>query len=408
MLSPMRLRLQSRIDALEVVNQKHKALIEERGEDRLSDTDTRQIELYRSESSALMEEIEGLTADVEAQEKAEEMSRAIRRAGITETDQNGDGVIYRTFAEYARDVILTRGDSTASKIQGLVSDRGEIERAATRLDLLKRTPANTLSSDVAGLSPAQHIAQIFQIIDSSRPIVASANRSSLVRGTLTYPSVVSRPVVAVQGSEKTEAGNTKLQIDMLTTTASVYLGGGDLSWQAVNWSDPNALDLWFQMAAADYALKTETDAATALKHSAFTDHITTMLGATPTYADFMTAVGAGYAAVYSNSKRTANTVYMAPDRYGYLLGMTSTATSIFTTVNGQNVGPLNIVVSRGMDAGAIIVGDSAGLLVAETSGAPVELRVTEPAIGGYEVGVIGAFEAVVVDPGAFSQITTAS
>ena len=50
----------------------------------------------------------------------------------------------------------------------------------------------------------------------------------------------------------------------------------------------------------------------------------------------------------------------------------------------------------------------AGLLVAETPGAPVELRVVEPAIGGLEVGIIGGFEAVVVDDGAFANITTAS
>ena len=65
-------------------------------------------------------------------------------------------------------------------------------------------------------------------------------------------------------------------------------------------------------------------------------------------------------------------------------------------------------MSRGMDAGVIVVGDRQGLLVAETAGAPVELRVVEPAIGGFEVGIIGAFEAVVVDDGAFAMITTAS
>jgi hypothetical protein len=61
-----------------------------------------------------------------------------------------------------------------------------------------------------------------------------------------------------------------------------------------------------------------------------------------------------------------------------------------------------------MDSGVIVVGDRDGLLVAETAGAPVELRVVEPAIGGVEVGLIGAFEAVVVDDGAFAMITTAS
>ena len=106
--------------------------------------------------------------------------------------------------------------------------------------------------------------------------------------------------------------------------------------------------------------------------------------------------------------RVANTVYMAPDRFGYLLGLTSSAFTQFTSVSGDTVGPLNVVVSRGMDSGVIVVGDRDGLLVAETAGAPVELRVVEPAIGGVEVGLIGAFEAVVVDDGAFAMITTAS
>jgi hypothetical protein len=60
-----------------------------------------------------------------------------------------------------------------------------------------------------------------------------------------------------------------MAISMVTATASTYLGGGDLSWQAINWSTPNALDLWFRLVAADYALKTETDAATVVSASAF-------------------------------------------------------------------------------------------------------------------------------------------
>jgi hypothetical protein len=184
---------------------------------------------------------------------------------------------------------------------------------------------------------------------------------------------------------------------MATTTASTYLGGGDLSWQAVNWSTPNALDTWFRLAAADYALKTEQDAAQALQHSGFTYNISSTLAASSTFAQWMTAIGAGYSDVFTNSGRVADTLYLAPDLFGYLLGLTSSAFTQFMSVSANNMGPLNIVVSRGMDAGVAVVGDSAGLLVAETAGAPVELRVVEPAIGGYEVGIIGAFEAVVVD-----------
>ena len=111
----------------------------------------------------------------------------------------------------------------------------------------------------------------------------------------------------------------------------------------------------------------------------------------------------------------ANTVYMAPDAFFALAGLSGPDSGNFVnagnlllgSMSGNTAG-LNVVVSRGMDTGVIVVGDSSGLLVAETAGAPVELRVVEPAIGGVEVGIIGAFEAVVVDDGAFAMISTAS
>jgi hypothetical protein len=212
----------------------------------------------------------------------------------------------------------------------------------------------------------------------------------------------------VQASEKTEGGNQGMDVSMVTKQASTYLGGGDLSWQAINWSTPNALDLWFRLAAADYALKTEQDAAQTLQHSAFSNNIASPISGTATFAQVLTAIGAGYAEVFANSGRLADTVYLAPDRFGYLLGLTSDAFAQFMSVNGQSAGPLSFVISRGMDPGVIVVGDRSGLLVAETPGAPVELRVVEPAIGGVEVGIIGAFEAAVVDDGAFAMITTAS
>ena len=411
MSTQLEMRLQSRVDRRDVVDSKHQGLLAERGDGNLSDTDKEQIKLYREEIAEIDQEIEQLTADLEAHNQAVETSKRLRQSmlgAIEGTDVDGDGVVYRSMAAYARDFILTRESPTCSKIAAQFGDTAAIEAANARMSLLKRTPANTLSSNVGGLTPSQHIAQIFQVINNSRPLVASAQRSTLERGTLTYPAVSQRPVVAVQGTEKTEAGNQGMVIDMETATASTYLGGGDLSWQAINWSTPDALQLWFDLAAADYALKTEQDAAQVLQHSAFTYNISSTLAASSTFAQWMTAVGAGYADVFTNSGRTADTLYIAPDLFGYLLGLTSNAFTQFTNVSGSNIGPLNIVVSRGMDAGVAVVGDSSGLLVAETAGAPVELRVVEPAIGGVEVGIIGAFEAVVVDPGAFAMITTAS
>jgi hypothetical protein len=408
------LRLAGLVDERDQTTKLHEELLArvEQNETKLPDeVQKEQLKMYRERATALDEEIGSLSEALEADRRAMETSKAVRRAlaGTADgVDVDGDGIVYRSMAAYARDFILTRESQTCSKIASQFGDPLGIQAAKERLQLLKRTPANTLSSNVEGLQPAQHIAQIFQVIDNSRPLVASAQRSTLERGTLTYPKVSQRPVVAVQGTEKTEAGNQGMVVDMETATASTYLGGGDLSWQAINWSTPDALQLWFDLAAADYALKTEQDAAQALQHSAFTYNISSTLSGSYTFANLMTAIGAGYSDVFTNSGRTANTVWMAPDVFGYILGLTSNAFTQFTQVSGSAIGPLNIVVSRGMDAGVAVVGDRAGLLVAETAGAPVELRVVEPAIGGVEVGIIGAFEAVVVDAGAFAMITTAS
>jgi hypothetical protein len=413
-LTPTELRLQNRNDRLEMLINQQEELLRERGEGNLSDTDKGQLERMRSEQSELITEIDGLVSDKESHDKAVERSKAIRASMLGAnggTEFAEDGVVYRDFLSYARDELLARSVSSSGELAHLATSWGgenAVAAAQARLQLLKRTPATTLTSDLAGLNPAQHIAQIFQVIETSRPIVQSAQRTTLERLTLNYPRVDGKPIVAVQASQKTEAGNVGLDISMQTTTAATYLGGGNISWQAAQFSTPNALDLWFKIVTADYALKTEQDAAQAMQHSAFDYNIASTLGSTPTFAQFMTAVGAGGSDVYTNSGRDANTVYMAPDVWWWLFGTTSDAAAQFTTVTGDGVGPLRFIKSRGMDAGVAVVGDSNGLLVAENAGAPVELRVTEPAIGGFEVGLIGAFEAVVVDAGAFAMITTAS
>jgi len=416
------LRLATLLDEREQVQKLHEtviAAVETNDSKMPSESQSEQIQMYREKAIALDEEIGKLSEDVERNRRALESSKAIRRAlsgNVDGVEVDGDGIVYRTMAAYARDVILTRDSQTCSKIASQFGDPQTLQAARERLQLVKRDPANTLSSNVEGLQPDQHIAQIFQIIDSSRPLVASARRTNLERGTLTYPKITTRPVVAVQGTEKTVAGTTGMVVDMQTTTASTYLGGGDLSWQAINWSTPDALALWFELAAADYALKTEQDAAQALQHSAFTYNAdSNLLDGTDNYDAWVAAIVTGAGEVYANTGRLANTLYLSPDQFYAFAGtIPSTVPAAFLSggmsLSGQSGGfsGLSVVVSRGMDSGVAVVGDSQGLLVAESAGAPVELRVVEPAIGGVEVGIIGAFEAVVVDPGAFAMISTAS
>jgi hypothetical protein len=337
--------------------------------------------------------------------------------GIDGVDIDGEGIVYRDFYTFARDFVLTRDFAGASKLARDFASEQEFVAMKERQQLLKRVPANTLSSDVPGLEPAQHIAQIFQVIDASRPLVASGNRVSLDRGTLTYPEITQRPLVAVQASEKTEAGNQKMIVAMRSATADTYLGGGDISWQALNWSTPDALRLWFDLAAEAYAIQTEQAAGEVVQTAASNNLIADQLvgDGTDTFADWILAITEGAAEVYTNSRRMANVVYLAPDMFFKAAALTSAAGAQLIAPGQLNLGSqtgtlagMRVIASPGLDAGVAAVAYSQALLVAETPGAPVELRVVEPAIGGVEVGIIGAFKSVAVDSNQFALIGTAS
>jgi hypothetical protein len=406
--------LELRTHGREAVSEQQAQLLKELDGAVPNETQNSLFEKYRTDIQWHDQEIDQWAETVEKDREAKKRSDAIRRAemaarGVADVTDGGE-VVYRSLGQMAIDQLLTHKNVHA---RGAVASNGvtseQIQRAAQRLEAFERTPATTLSSDIAGLTPPQHIADIFQIINSDRPLVDAAGvKRNLTNLVYTYPQLDASPVVAVQGTQKTEAGNTGMDISMVTKTASTYLGGGNLSWQAISFSDPDAYDLWFRLIAADYALKTETDAATIVSASAFINNAATVLGATPTFAQFMTSVGSGYNEVYTNSGRIPNAIIMAPDRFGYILGLTSDAFTQFTSVSDAGVGPLRVIVSRGLNAGEIIVGDMDGLLVAENAGAPVRMFVSEPAIAGVEVGLVGAFDAAVVDDGAFALITTAS
>lgn len=410
-----RLRLQRKVDERETTSKLHNDLlasVESRTEER-DPTESEQAQLagYRVQMERMDTEIEELNELLDREEKSAQTNRRVRAhlAG-----QNGDGELtpdgdfkYRTFGSYARDAMIARFDQIA-ELAG-----GGIVREAAR-QRLQRAPVDTTSTSLAGLQPEQHFAQILEVIDSSRPVVASSRRLALERGAFTFPHVDQKPEVLLQTSEKTEAGTANMQISMTTVTAQTFLGGGDLSWQAVNWSTPDALNLWFDMAAEQYARRTEGTACAILTACGTANAVGTAdtIGTASTFADWLSGVIAGVQAVYNNSGAMANTLYLSPDMYFLAAALTTDAGAALIsqgnlTINtlGGNVAGIRVVTSYGFAQTTAIVGDSNAFLVAETAGAPVQLRVTEPSIAGFEVGVVGAFAAECYDENRFAKIS---
>jgi HK97 family phage major capsid protein len=373
-----------------------------------SDSERELIGRYRSRLQELepqivelleLEETRGAAADARAALERQAPQRPAP-AATGEAAAEGEAEEYPTFARYARDVMLTRFQQIGATVEPQ-----ERQRAQQRL---QRAVEQVLVADVGPLVAPQYLAQIVQVIDKSRPIVATSRQVGLTSGKIQYPKIGTRPQVAEQVTEKTEVGVGTMTVTMEEQVAKTFLTSANFSWQTVQWSNPDALALWFDLAAESYAEKTEAEAGALLAAADATP--TAVAGAT--LEDWMAAITAAAGAVYIATGRYANTIYADPTSGFEVLGLVSAQAPVFLATGAGNltgsfpsVGGLQLVISRGLPADTVIVGDSQSLLTAETPGAPVDLRAVEPSIGGLEVGIIGAFLAEIVEPGAFAELT---
>ncbi len=422
-----RMRLERLGDERDRTNEKIQDLLSLAEEEQrdLADYETEQVTKYRSRIVELEDEILSLATDIERADASKDISKLVRGDESENGDRrfatprnHDDPAVYRTFAQYARDQYIVRFPMIAQQAASHGTDPGTlVEQAQERLE---RAPVNTLSSNIPGLIPPRHIAQIMDIIEMSRPVVESGRHVDLDRGTLTYPKIAQRPEVLLQSAEKTEGGTANMQVTLETLTAQTYIGGGDISWQAINWSSPDSLQLWFDLAAEQYARATEGAACEVLESNASIGTVGTASGrlgtaGTESFAQWRAAAIAGISAVYtaSGGRARTNTLYLSAGRFFQLAGLGTDQTLQVSSVGNLDIGSMTgtwagmrVVGSYGFDQDTAIVGDNSALIVAETPGAPVQLRVVEPSIAGMEVGVVGAFKAVVFDANRFYKLST--
>jgi HK97 family phage major capsid protein len=403
------------------------AVAEEEHRD-LNDYENEHLTKYRTRIDELENEIILLAADVERHESAKDVSRLVRDDDHGDVEQTTRGFavargslqsppIYRTFAEFARDQIILRYPEIAQLAAG---DAGQVDRVVGESrERVERTLQNTLTSNIGGLVPAPHLAQIMDIINTARPVVEAGRDVPLDRGSLTYPVITGRPEVLLQPGEKQEGGTARMTVTLATLTADTYIGGGDLSWQAINWSSPDALALWFDLAAEAYARQTESAACEVLETSSI-GTVGTASGrlgtaGTENFAAWRAAAIAGIAGIYTatGGRARTDTLFLAANRFFQLAGLGTDQTLQVSSVGSLDIGSmtgtwagLRVIGSYGFDQDTAIVGDRSALLVGETAGAPVQLRAVEPSIGGMEVGVIGAFKAAVFDANRFYHLGT--
>jgi HK97 family phage major capsid protein len=393
----------------------------EQEERSLDEKEQAQLERYRAQISEWEVEIRDLNADLERMDKQIDVSATLRKQQPEQQERRqpdspddpalDTGVVYRTFAQYARDELIRRYPVIENAAGGDAVRAREF--AVERLEKLKRV-TNTTSAQIAGLTAPIHLTQILDIIMTARPVVNSARSVPLSSGQLTYPQITTRPTVIKQGAEKTEGGTGQMTVVMGQLLADTYIGGGDLSWQTITWSTPDALTLWFDLAAEAYARQTETAACTELQtNGGGTTTYKLSTAGTEDFNAWRAIIMGGLQSIYNTTggRQQTNTLYLSADKFFALAGLGTANVLQLSSVGGLDIATmtgtyagLKVVGSYGFAANQAIIGDSSVFLAGENQGAPVELRVTEPTIGGMQVGVIGAFKSKVYDPARFVHI----
>ena len=166
--------------------------------------------------------------------------------------------IYRSFAKYARDLLIVRYDAIATRRTGLPRRGVGADRAGRREHALR----GRRRSDPA------HVPDADRATDRQVPPDRRV-------GALRQPDVRDLEIpIPDAASDRRETDDrkdgTRLAEDdgrVVDVVADTYGGTGDLSWQAINWSTPDTLALWFDLAAEAYTIQTEAAAATVLAAS---------------------------------------------------------------------------------------------------------------------------------------------
>lgn len=428
-----RMRLERLGDERDRTNEKIQdvhALAEDEQRD-LNEHEKEQITKYRTRVDELEDEILNLSADIQRVEGSKDISAMVRGEEPAPEGDDDEGkkrrnyatpkshgaVVYRSFAEYARDEFIVRNPEIAQRAAPNGMTATEMTEQAN--ERLQRALSNVTSTTVAGLVIPTHMTQIMDIIDGSRPVVSSGRDVPLDRGSMTYPKIDQRPSVELQASEKTEAGTVTPLVSTQTITAKSYLGAVDISWQALNWSSPDVLQLYFDLAAEAYARQTEEVACDVLEDAAI-GTVGTAAGrlgtaGTESFGQWRAAVVAGLNGIYTatGGRHRTDTLYLSAGRFFQLAALGTDQSVQIAPVGQLDVGAmrgnffgLNVIGSYGFDQDVAIVGDSGALLIGENPGSPVQMRVVEPDIAGVQAGLIGAFNAAVFDVNRFYHLGT--
>ena len=265
-------------------------------------------------------------------------------------------------AASASDDLVTRTSEWA-----MAAGAGMFERVAGRqlrvpgADVLQRVVAHGVAAD--GTAPVTIEGDLLKFVDATQYAVNAARRLPLPDNhapTFKRPRVTQRTTAGQQVTEGDVLSSQRLQLTGDTITKLTRGSVLSLSEQEIDWSEPAMLGLAITDMMQSLSIDIDTVLTAAIEVQADqADAVVCSLTAAPDV--FLKAVADAAAAVYSKARRLPDTLFVAVDRWAYLLSLTDTTgrplflagnqfNSIGTGGNassfagGMNIAGLNVVV----------------------------------------------------------------
>ena len=416
MLEILRAQLQSKIDQLQALRNG----IAERGGEA-TEAEKANVDLLRGEMEKLNDQIAEQTKLEELVNRSSDMLQNIPvRTGAGPVQRSANPGTTKAqgkeYEELVRSLFPTPGDYMHDIIHAYQGDY----TARANLEAL-RALQNEITTDVPGLVPEPIVGSVINIIDASRPAVASVRSYPMPQygSSFTRPKVTQHTQVGLQTAQKTELPSRKFLVDPIPVTKQTLGGAIDVAFQVIDWTQPSALNAITDDLADQYAIQTEDLTCTMLETAA---KVTNAANAVAITAD--QEIAAFYAAagkVYQGSNRLPDTIYASVDEWVWLGSLVDgDGRQLFANLQPVNSsgsiggitvfsgGPLGarLVVSPQFAADTLIVAASQYAEVYEDRRGA--LRVVEPKLLGWEIAYYGYFAAVVTVPAAFVSMTHAA
>jgi len=262
------------------------------------------------------------------------------------------GVAVAEMGAFARDI----GRARIGRITGKVTEN-EYEEVLNRWEVnptneggrvvatdgeLSRVVAHGVAAD--GTAPVTIEGDLIKFVDSNRYAVNAARRLPMPDNhapTFKRPRTTQRTTVAQQVLEGDVLSSQRLQNTGDTVTKRTEGGVLSLSEQEIDWTDPAMLGLSIEDLAESYAIDTDTVLCAAIV-AAVTEATETIMVATPTAAQFITAIAASAAAVFTSARKLPDTLFASVDEWATLAGIVdTTGRPLFPIVGSQNVAGVN-------------------------------------------------------------------